>query len=83
WRNLEDTRVIPKYEWFDYEKRGFDFVADIPGTTMETDRCVVTRRIDQIQDINDQLRTNPASRRLIVCAWEPHLIGEEALRPWH
>ncbi|MFO5742407.1 hypothetical protein ACLBPW_30385, partial [Klebsiella pneumoniae] len=59
WRNLEDTRVIPKYEWFDYEKRGFDFVADIPGTTMETDRCVVTRRIDHIQDNIDQLSTNP------------------------
>ncbi|QJB22918.1 putative thymidylate synthase [Pseudomonas phage fnug] len=83
WRNLEDTRVIPKYEWFDYEKRGFDFVADIPGTTMETDRCVVTRRIDQIQDIIDQLRTNPDSRRIIVCAWAPHLIDEQALPPCH
>ncbi|UNI71597.1 putative thymidylate synthase [Pseudomonas phage Churi] len=83
WRDLEDTRVIPKYEWVDYEKRGFNFVVDIPGTCMENDRCVVTRRIDQIQDIIDQLRTNPDSRRIIVCAWAPHLVDEQALPPCH
>ncbi|MFO5890519.1 thymidylate synthase, partial [Klebsiella pneumoniae] len=72
---------MPKYEWFDYEKRGFDFVADIPGTTMETDRCVVTRRIDQIQDIIDQLRTNPNSRRIIVCEWTQHQSEEQEKNP--
>lgn len=83
WRNLEDTRVIPKYEWADYEARGFDFVVDIPGSCMENDRCVVTRRIDQIQDIIDQLREKPDSRRIIVCAWAPHLVDEQALPPCH
>lgn len=83
WRDIEDTRVVMKYDWSDYEARGFDFVVDIPGTSMETDRCVVTRRIDQIQDIIDQLRENPDSRRIIVCAWAPQLVDEQALPPCH
>lgn len=83
WRDIEDTRVVMKCDWVDYEARGFDFVVDIPGTSMETDRCVVTRRIDQIQDIIDQLRENPDSRRIIVCAWAPQLVDEQALPPCH
>ncbi|MBW6071912.1 thymidylate synthase [Pseudomonas aeruginosa] len=83
WRDLEDTRVIPKHEWVDYEARGFDFVVDIPGTCMENDRCVVTRRIDQIQDVINQLKTNPDSRRIIVCAWAPQLVDEQSLPPCH
>lgn len=83
WRDIEDTRVIPKLEWPDYEKRGFSFVIDIPGESMETDRCVVTRRIDQLQDVIHQLATNPDSRRIIICAWAPQLVDEQALPPCH
>lgn len=83
WRDLEDTRVIPKLEWQDYEARGFGFVVDIPGGSMETDRCVVTRRIDQLQDVIHQLTTNPDSRRIIICAWAPQLVDEQALPPCH
>lgn len=83
WRDIEDTRVIPKLEWPDYEKRGFSFVIDIPGESMETDRCVVTRRIDQLQDVINQLGNNPDSRRIIICAWAPQLVDEQALPPCH
>lgn len=83
WRDIEDTRVIPKVEWTDYEKRGFSFVVDIPGDSMETDQCVVTRRIDQLQDVINQLTNNPDSRRIIICAWAPQLVDEQALPPCH
>jgi thymidylate synthase len=83
WRDIEDTRVIPKLEWQDYEARGFTFVVDVPGTSVETDRCVVTRRIDQLQDVINQLTKYPDSRRIIICAWAPQLVDEQALPPCH
>lgn len=83
WRDLEDVRIIPKLEWSDYEKRGFEFVVDIPGVDYKADKAVVKRRIDQLADVIDQLKNNPDSRRIIVCAWAPHLVDEQALPPCH
>ena len=83
WRNIEDVRIIPKLEWTAFEKRGFKFVVDIPGTDAPSDRCVVERRIDQLQDVMDQLANGPDSRRIIVCAWDPRLVEDQALPPCH
>jgi thymidylate synthase len=83
WRDIEDTRVIPKSQWNDFEARGFKFVVDVPGTDHTTDRCVVTRQVDQLQDLIEQLGSNPDSRRLIISAWDPCLIDEQALPPCH
>lgn len=83
WRDIEDIRIVPKLEWADFEKRGFEFVVDIPGTEMKSDRCVIKRNIDQVQDVIDQLRNNPDSRRIIICAWDPRLVEDQALPPCH
>jgi thymidylate synthase len=40
-------------------------------------------RVNQINDVLEQLRKNPESRRLIVSAWNPAEIGRMALPPCH
>lgn len=92
WRNIEDVRIVPKYQWPDYEKRGFTFVIDLPGESYLTDRCVVERKVDQLAEVLDSLSREPTegdggnnrdSRRLIICAWDPRLIEDQALPPCH
>ncbi len=39
--------------------------------------------VDQIADLVQQLKTNPASRRQIITAWNPGEIGQMALAPCH
>jgi len=41
------------------------------------------RHIDQIQNVVEQIRRTPDSRRLIVSAWNPGEVGQMALPPCH
>lgn len=79
WRSWEDTRTIPKVELQSYIDKGYRLVGHIEGTNLS---CV-NRKIDQLQNAIDQLRTNPDSRRILVSAWNPALVDEQALPPCH
>lgn len=39
--------------------------------------------IDQLQEVIDQIKTNPDSRRLFVSAWNPQYLKKMALPPCH
>jgi len=41
------------------------------------------RIIDQIKNVVEQIKKNPNSRRLIVCAWNPSDVDKMALPPCH
>lgn len=52
-----------------------------PYDTCETD--YTGKGIDQIANVIQEIKTNPTSRRLIVCAWNPCQLNEMALPPCH
>ena len=40
-------------------------------------------KVDQLMKVINEIKTNPNSRRLIVCAWNPLQVDEMALPPCH
>ena len=77
WRNCPDTRVIPRSKISDYVEQGYDIV-------MEDDhRAVAHRKIDQLQNMVDALRTNPDSRRILLSAWNVAQLDDMRLPPCH
>lgn len=79
WRNIEDTRWVSRYDLDTYRKRGFEVL----DTCTNQLNFVVRRKIDQLANAIELLRTNPDSRRIVVSAWNPAKIDEAVLPPCH
>jgi thymidylate synthase len=58
-------------------------LGDVYGSQWRKWKKVQGGFIDQIQDVIDQIKTNPNSRRLIVTAWNPEEVPMQALPPCH
>ena len=41
------------------------------------------RKLDQLEDVIKQIKSNPDSRRMVVSAWNPSDVGSMALPPCH
>ncbi|MBB6452272.1 thymidylate synthase [Salirhabdus euzebyi] len=58
-------------------------LGDVYGKQWRDWKTTTGGTIDQIQDVIEQIKTNPSSRRLIVSAWNPEDIPSMALPPCH
>jgi thymidylate synthase len=91
---LKDNNVKIWNEWAD--KHGH--LGPIYGEMWRSfpSACVNSSSVDQLQNVIDEIKTNPISRRLIVSSWHPDLLpdvnyspsenafrGNQALPPCH
>ncbi|USL89445.1 thymidylate synthase [Bacillus phage vB_BceH_LY2] len=77
---LEIGGQLDKDEFFASAKEnGFD-LGDIYGAQW---RDWNKEGIDQLQNVIDEIKNNPESRRLYVSAWNPSTFGGVALPPCH
>lgn len=83
WRQWNDTRYITVEEYqADMDgllSRGFKVI----DKNFQNTHVVIQRTIDQIAEIENALRTDKDSRRMILNAWNVSHIDEMALPPCH
>ena len=76
---LKENKVRIWDEWADAEGN----LGPVYGQQWRSWLGADGRTHDQIADVVDKIRTNPDSRRLMVCAWNVGQIDEMALPPCH
>jgi thymidylate synthase len=78
-RYLQQHGVTIWDEWADAEGN----LGRVYGAQWRDWRTADGRSVDQIGEVIAQIKKNPDSRRLIVCAWNPGEVGSMALPPCH
>ena len=76
---LHDNRVTIWDEWANADGN----LGPVYGKQWRSWSCPDGRSIDQITQLIEQIKTNPDSRRLLVCAWNVADIDKMALPPCH
>ncbi|HVZ13648.1 MAG TPA: thymidylate synthase [Bauldia sp.] len=78
-RYLQDNGVRIWDEWADENGD----LGPVYGAEWRSWRTPDGGSIDQIRNVVDQIKRNPDSRRLIVTAWNPADVDQQALPPCH
>jgi thymidylate synthase len=78
-RSLQENGVSIWNEWADEQGE----LGRVYGAQWRDWRGPNDERIDQIDRVIEQIKTNPDSRRLIVTAWNPAEVDAMALPPCH
>ncbi len=76
---LQDNKVSIWDEWADAQGD----LGPVYGKQWRSWETADGRTVDQIKLLVDQIKTNPASRRQIVSAWNPGELEQMALAPCH
>lgn len=76
---LQDNKVTIWDEWADENGD----LGPVYGVQWRSWPTADGRHIDQISNVIEQIKTNPDSRRLIICSWNVGLIDKMALPPCH
>lgn len=79
WRNWDDTRFVERGS----DEQQFCKSNNFRRVMFDDLHEVYQRKIDQIKTIEDQLKNNANSRRIILTAWNTAEINEMALPPCH
>ncbi|MEY1580012.1 thymidylate synthase [Providencia manganoxydans] len=78
WRKWCDTRVVTAAEYELIKNRGYVIDGELTDG-----RLAITREIDQLQRIVDNLRNDPENRRNIMSAWNVGELEDMKLPPCH
>lgn len=83
WRNIQDTRIVDRDAVDEHHQKGFVTLCGLPSPDGDPTKFVLHRKIDQLQNAIDLLRTNPDSRRIIIHAFDNRQVDFCALPPCH
>jgi thymidylate synthase len=80
-----DLGPIYGKQWRDWEgfEQGYNTIYNDEFVGSDRTQLKNTKGIDQIQNLINDLKTNPDSRRLMVSAWNPGEIDQMVLPPCH
>lgn len=88
WTRREDIQLVHEDRLEEFKNRGYVVLGlldnSAPGDTEKfSNRYVMRREINQIQQAIDLLKHNPDSRRILVDAWNPGVIEDQSLPACH
>lgn len=81
WVEWDDTREVLMSDWMNgiYDGKGYHHA----GSSFDKNKIFIRRKINQVQNIIDGLKTNPNGRRHLLSGWNAGYIDDMALPPCH